>query len=116
MTSTICFNLADVRLRDEEPRTSAAAARGVQLAKLLIINELPYVKTVILGYSYCGSTVAGASRSASLSASLAPSAVSDAETSTGAQQILLRDILRPNANRKPLHDLGEIAGGVVRRR
>src|SRR5260221_8618661 len=33
-----------------------------------------------------------------------------------AQQVLLRDILRhPNPDRKPLHDLGEIAGGVVRR-
>src|ERR1700716_806031 len=34
----------------------------------------------------------------------------------GAQQVLLRDILRhPDPNRTPLHDLGEIAGGVVRR-
>src|SRR6266550_4371044 len=34
----------------------------------------------------------------------------------GAQQVLLRDILRhANPDRKPLHDLGEVAGGVVRR-
>src|ERR1700716_1212572 len=33
-----------------------------------------------------------------------------------AQQVLLRDILRhTNANRKPLHDLGEVAGGVIGR-
>src|SRR3979490_220205 len=33
-----------------------------------------------------------------------------------AQQVLLRDILRhTNANRKPLHDLGEVASGVIRR-
>src|SRR5712671_5578648 len=33
-----------------------------------------------------------------------------------AQQVLLRDILRhTNANRQPLHDLGEVAGGVIRR-
>src|ERR1700737_1303111 len=33
-----------------------------------------------------------------------------------AQQVLLRDIFRhANANRKPLHDLGEVAGGVIRR-
>ena len=34
----------------------------------------------------------------------------------GAQQVLPRDVLRhANADRQPLHDLGEVAGGVVRR-
>src|SRR6202451_3414002 len=34
----------------------------------------------------------------------------------GAQQVLPRDVFRhPNPNRKPLHDLGEVAGGIVRR-
>src|ERR1700691_4701921 len=34
----------------------------------------------------------------------------------GAQQVLPRDVFRhADANRKPLHDLGEVAGGVVRR-
>src|ERR1051325_5309629 len=34
----------------------------------------------------------------------------------GAQQVLLRDLLgHADAHRQPLHDLGEIAGGVIRR-
>src|SRR5436853_4844330 len=34
----------------------------------------------------------------------------------GAQQVLTRHLLwHPNTDRKPLHDLGEVAGGVIRR-
>ena len=122
--SRIDMNIPNTMIRNANSRRAGRRARPARLRLVIIDGDAVVASAMICpgrrGTEYDPALKSSSrrSRSASLSASAAPSRGVDGgvDRHAGAQQVLFRNVLRhTDPHRQALHDLGEIAGGVVRR-